>query len=302
MALDWKTIQTVMIMSLEHIVERLIDESKSSYSRAIDLFEFQTAVYRPKASFQRLIATQRDARAPTKVLRTARIFAAIRILEKIEEDLREKRDSSVVSLRDLAADEDYRSIFDDVIATNGGWRRIRQSQSVMAFDESMKCRKKEAKPAAKIVDFSYRYSKHLSSSKYPGKKNPGGVEAAKYVVRKAYNFGKKTTIKNRWKGYKVTAVFVYLLLMRDFDFGPPRVGSRKFVEVLLRQVSNIDGLRKFFCAYQEVQGVLSKLNYKDFPTLDLKLDCSLTQQLDAPVFSPKMQAAFENWLQTGDPD
>jgi len=132
-------------MSLNHLVELLIDESKSRYMRAIRLFEFQTAVYHPKA-FKRLVATQGDVRAPTRILRTARIFAAIKILEKIEADLKQKKDDRVISIKDLAADEDYRSIFDDVIATNGGWIRIRHSQSVRTFDKSMKRRKKKFKP------------------------------------------------------------------------------------------------------------------------------------------------------------
>ena len=107
-------------MSLNHLVELLIDESKSRYMRAIRLFEFQTAVSHPKA-FKLLVATQGDVRAPTRILRTARIFAAIKILEKIEADLKQGKDDRFISIQDLAADEDYRSIFDDVIATNGGW-------------------------------------------------------------------------------------------------------------------------------------------------------------------------------------
>jgi hypothetical protein len=290
-------------MGLNRIVGLLIDESKSRYVRAITLFEFQTAVFRPKA-FDRLIEAKGGLRAPTEILRTARIFAAIKILEEIEVDLRQKRADSVISLRDLAADEDYRSIFDDVIAANGGWTRIRHSQSARTFDKSMKCRKKNAQAAAEIVDFSYRFSKHLASRQYPGRRNPGGVEAAKYVVRKTYepHIGEKTTIKNRWRTYQVPAVFVYLLLNQGFDLGPPRVGSKEFVEVLLRQAGDIDVLRKYFSAYQIVRSALSRLKYKKFPPLDLELGCSPPPQLNTPEFCPKIKAAFEDWLKAGDPD
>jgi hypothetical protein len=183
----------VMVMSLNQIVELLIDESKSQYTRAITLFEFQTAVYRPKAFDHLIKANEVGLRAPTRILRTARIFAAIKILEEIEVDLSQKRADSVISLRDLAANEDYRSVFDDVIATNGGWTRIRHSQSARTFDESMAAKKKEAQAAAGIVDFSYRFFKNRASTQYPGRKNPGGVEAARYVVRISYEpqIGKK---------------------------------------------------------------------------------------------------------------
>jgi len=173
------------------------------------------------------------------------------------------------------------------------------------------------------VDFSYRFSKNLAGMQYPGKRNPGGVEAARYVVRTSYEpyIGKKTTIKGRWRTYQVPAVFVYLLLNQGFDLGPPRVGSREFVEVLLRQVGDIDALREYFSAYQIVRSALSKLGYKKFPPLNLELGCPPPLQLNAPVpdlkvelgcppplqlnapeFGPKVKAAFDEWLKGGDLD
>jgi hypothetical protein len=291
-------------MGLKEIVGLLIDESISRYTRAITLFEFQTAVYRPKAFDHLIKANEVGLRAPTKILRTARIFAAIKILEKIEADLRQERADSVISLRDLAANEDYRSVFDDVIATNGGWTRIRHSQSARTFDRSMKARKEKARAAAGIVDFSFRFFKNPASTQYPGRKNPGGVEAARYVVRISYEpqIGKKTTIKGRWREYQVSAVFVYLLLNQGFDLGPPRVGSKEFVEVLMRQVEDIAALRSYFTAYKIVRCALSKLGYKKFPPLDLVLGCSTQPQLNAPEFCPKVKAAFDEWLKGGDLD
>jgi hypothetical protein len=290
-------------MGLNQIVGLLINESISRYTRAIALFEFQTAVYRPKAFDDLIKANEVGLRAPTKILRTARIFAAIKILEKIEADLSQQRADSIISLRDLAADEDYRSVYDDVIAANGGWARIRHSQSARTFDDSMAARKEEAQAAAGIVDFSYRFSKHLASTQYPGRKNPGGAEAARYVVRISFEpqIG-KTTIKDRWRKYQAPAVFVYLLLNQGFDLGPPRVGSKEFVEVLLRQAGDIDVLLKYFSAYQIVRSAFSKLKYKKFPPLDLELGCSPPPQLNTPEFCPKIKAAFEDWLKAGDPD
>jgi hypothetical protein len=290
-------------MSLDQIVQLLVDETKSRYIRAITLFEFQTALYRPKA-FERLIEGEVGLRAPTAILRTARIFAAIKILEKIEADLRQKRADSIISLRDLAADEDYLNVFDDVIATNGGWTRIRHSQSARTFDNRMKASKNKAQAAAGIVDFSYRFFKNPPSTAYPDRRNPGGVEAARYVVRTSYapKIGKKSTIKNRWREYQVPAVFVYLLLNQGFDLGPPRVGSKGFVEVLMRQVGDVAVLRSYFFAYQIVRSALSKRGYKKFPPLDLDLGCPSQPQLDAPEFCPKVKAAFDEWLKGGDLD
>jgi hypothetical protein len=291
-----------MVMSLNHLVELLIDESKSQYMRAIRLFEFQTAVYHPKA-FKRLVATQGDVRAPTRMLKTARIFAAIKILEKIEADLKQKKGDGAISIKDLAADEDYRSIFDDVIATNGGWMRIRHSKSVRSFDKGNHANK-GALAAAKIVDFSYRFSKHLAGTRYPRRSNPGGVEASKYVVRNVCEPPiSKSTIKTRWREYQSSAIFLYLLLKQGgFDLRPDRVGSKHFLDVLLSQVDDVDMLRKYFSAYQVVHSALSKLKYKRFAALDLDLRHSPPPQLDAPEFCPKIKTAFDKWLRDGDPD
>ena len=291
----------VMVMSLNQIVELLIDESKSQYTRAISLFEFQTAIYRPKA-FKRLVEAQVHFCAPTKILRTARVFAAIRILEKIEADLKQKKDKSAISIQDLAADEAYRSIFDDVIAANGGWRRIRHSPSARNFDRGthLKGNKKvEAQAAANIVDYSYRFSKHLANA-HPGKrKNPGGVEAAKYVVRNAVRpVAGESAMKSYWRKYQFTAIFLFLIFNLKFDLKPPRVSKSNFLEKLLRQADDIEELRRFFSAYQTVRATLSKLKYKQYPALDLELECSLPE-LDVGEFSPAMKKEFDAWVKNG---
>jgi hypothetical protein len=227
-------------MSLKQIVELIMDESKPRYIRAISLFEFQTAIFRPKA-FERLIEAESILRAPTKISRTARIFVAIRILEKIEADLR----------NNFAADKTYRSIFDDVIAANGGWSRIRHSPSARNFDRGTrlkgKNKKAEAQAAANIVDYSYRFSKHLANATYGKRKNPGGVNAAKYVVRNAYRpFSSESSIKSYWRKYQFPAIFLFLMFNQKFHLKPPRVSSKKFLEKLLRQADDIEEIRRFF--------------------------------------------------------
>jgi hypothetical protein len=293
-------------MSLNRIVGPLIDKSKSRYIRAICLFEFQTAVFRPKA-FKRLIEAQvglraPPLRAPTKISRTARIFVAIRILEKIEAEWKDNKEARVISIQGLVADETYRSIFDDVIATNGGWSRIRHSPSAHNFDRGTHLKgdeKEEAQAAANIVDYSYRFSKHLAGRHYGKRKNPGGVDAAKYVVRNAVRpFVGETTMKNYWRKYQYSAIFLFLMSKQKFNLKPPRVSSKKFLEKLLRQADDFEELRRFFCAYQTVRAALSKLKYRQYPALDLELECS-PPELEAAEFSPAMNKAFDAWVKDG---
>jgi len=71
-------------MSLNHIVESLIKdtESTSRFHRAIRLFEFQVSLFYQSA-FKRLVANETDLNSKLTI---ARMFAAIKILEKIEAD------------------------------------------------------------------------------------------------------------------------------------------------------------------------------------------------------------------------
>jgi hypothetical protein len=247
-------------------------------------------------SFDSLVARENDQAAPTKKLKTARILAAIGILEKIEENLKDKKNISKISLQDLATDDDYRSVFDDEFVANGGWPRIKQSISAITFDRGVEKQRGYAEAAANIVDFSYRFSKHPPSALGSRRQNPGGVDAAKYVVRKACKpYVSDSTIKGRWKKFKSSAIFLYLLFNQKFDMRPPEVSSEDFAETLLRQVDNLDELRSYFCAYQTVRAALLVRNYEKFPALELDLNCP-PPQLDTPELSSDMKMAFEGWL------
>ncbi|HEY2245224.1 MAG: hypothetical protein WAV38_17100 [Xanthobacteraceae bacterium] len=284
-------------MSLKHIVELLIKDSEptSRFLRALRLFEFQVSVFYRK-SFDLLVASESNVTAPTAKLKKAQILAAIKILEKIEADLKQKQNLSVISIRELAADENYQSIFDDVIVTNGGWSRIIQSISARAFDKNIAARCSEAETAVNIVDFSYRFSKHPASTRNTRRKNPGGVDSAKYVVRKAYKpiAGGESVVKKRWRKYSSPAIFLYLMLTQKFDLQPPQINSTEFVDKLLKQADNIDELRRYFCAYQTVHAALLDQKYK-FPELNLDLGCS-PLELNAAELSSDIKAAFDDWL------
>jgi hypothetical protein len=256
-------------MSLDHIVERLIDDKVSATQRAIRLFEFQVAVFNPR-SFRQLVASKNDQRAPSRLLKTARIFAAIRFLEAIEKKLQLDNPDKPVSISQLAKNTDFQTIFDDEIAPNGGWRRIRNSQSVRSFDERVKTQREKANAVANFIDFSYRYDQHSIDPKYLG-----GITSALYVVRTAKSYQTKmarTISKERWSKFRSTAPFLYLLLKQSFHLVPPRVGSRDFSETLLKQAEDIGTLRRFFHAYQQLCEALTRRGYEGYDPLQHNLN------------------------------
>lgn len=285
-------------MSLERFVQPLISDgdTPSRLFRAIKLFEFQVALLN-KSSFYAIVNNENDAPAPTPKMQMARNFAAIKILEKIETDLKKEKNVPLISIRDLAAIDDYRAIFDDVIAANGGWFRIRHSMSAGDFDRDVNARSDEARAAANIVDFSYRFSSLDTLSPKDGRENPGGLDSARYVARTAGSYRSacsETTIKNRWREYRPSAIFLYLIFNQKVDLRPPRLQSKSFVDNLLRQSDDVDSLRRFFNAYEVVRVALSKLKYPDYPALHLDFG-SWDQKLEVRPFLPDVQKAFNKW-------
>jgi hypothetical protein len=276
-----------LAMNLKEIVTFLIaagDEPTFRYQRALKLFEFEISLFDGNA-FDRLIAGRDHKR-----LRAARILATIKILEKVDRDLRPGK----TSIEKTIAHPEYLSIFDSFLA-NGGWTQILKTSSVSWFDDKVTEQREEAQTAADIIDFSYRYWKKRPNVKTVGRRVLGGTEAAKYVVEKAYRPAPSdTTIKTRWSKYKCASIFLYLILNQNFKLQPPELSSAEFVDRLLQQTADTAELRRYFCAYQLVRAALSNLNYKSFPALDLDLGSS-TPELGALPFSPEMIEAYSDW-------
>jgi hypothetical protein len=88
--------------------------------RAIRLFEFQTCLFYPESL---------SADEETDIQKGARLLAAMKLLELMEKRIRSTKNTTDISLRDIAEDPDSAEIFDKVIMRSGGWRAIRYTWS-----------------------------------------------------------------------------------------------------------------------------------------------------------------------------
>jgi hypothetical protein len=158
-----------MGIDLDETATILIHESaESRYVRAIRLFEFQTCLFYPQTfSVQKDVPIQRDAR----------LLAALKLLEYLEARKLAATERNAISLRDLSKNRDYVEIFDKVILRSGGWRAIRHIRSAKEFDEQLKIRQGEARTAAQLVDFSYRFA-----TLRPHDKRRAGATMARSIV------------------------------------------------------------------------------------------------------------------------
>jgi len=279
-------------MSLSDVARLIIDPQESSlYLRAIRLFELQVAVFFPD-DFEILVDEQPSMRGVTKRLRNARLHAATKFLEYLEEKSASGDHDGVPALRNLAANEDYQQIFDEIFRENGGWPRLRKAISAKSFSKKLKRKRKEADIAAKIVDFSYRFLE------MPGRGSRlGGIDAARYVVQhaKSYNVGRKrSTIRTRWREYHPSAVFLYLLLIQKRPLEPPKLTGKSFCDKLLGQVTDATELHRFFSAYNQICIALKDRGY-NYPLLEIDLHCDEPAPQCEP-FSEDIVLAFRDYV------
>jgi hypothetical protein len=219
------------------------DGGESLCMRAIRLFEFQSYLFYPES-----------ATGETGTQKSARLLAAMKLLEHLEKRIRATSNRKDISAQDVADDPDSAEIFEKVIMRSGGWRAIRYTWSSDDFDRELKIRIDEARSAAKIVDFSYRFARLRSNDR-----RKGGVTMAFSIVcnSPSYKFTKGlSTLKTRWREYGETAGFLYLLLFQKFELMPPGTKKRTFSETLLTQAADIDHLIEFFRAYRHLCEVL----------------------------------------------
>jgi hypothetical protein len=257
-------------MKLADVAKLLCDPNttKSTYLKAIELFEFQVSIFAPNS-----VAIQTDGR----------VLVALRILEHIQKSFPDVSD--VTKLTELLKLPGYAEIA-DVVFQSGGWRCIRQLWSASEFDEQLAIRQQEAKIAARLADFSYRFAKSI-----PNDSRKGGSTMARACLNavNAKNKGYSTgTLMNRWQEYGSAAALQYVLLIQKIGPKPLKLNKVGFVERLISQASDVDGLRRFFAAYRDVSHVLRPRGY-ECPLVDLDCLKSIKPQLPIKEFSEEMR-------------
>jgi hypothetical protein len=277
-------------MSLDRVVSRMVTASdRSRFFTAICLYEFQVAILYPKSFKKLLEATDLSERGPSKVLRRARIYAAIRILEHLESEA--KRDGQPIGLQKVTPSGEYAKLYDEIVVANGGWKQIRYMPSIKTFERNLAKRTRRAKTVGKCIDFSFRFSTIPDTGRYKG-----GVSSARRVVARAkyYEVNRKSsTVKNRWREFKSTSAFAYLSLVEEL-LPRPKLTKRSFVESLLKAADD-KRLRAFFRSYQQLDEALSPRNYAFAP---LRLDLGKEKFLNARPFDGT--DVLEIWEKTKD--
>jgi hypothetical protein len=221
----------------EHVVDTIrlligLRESSFPFEREIRLYQLQTWTYFPDKA-KRLVVAGR--------------LAAAKFLERIEQQHAKSLPGKLGSTLRLAAlfkIAEYRDLFDAMIAPNGGWLSLLRHMTPRDFDAFVASRHDVAATVADLLDYRYRYLDH------------GGTDLKLANISHAYVFrfndrqgGRRlsgSTIRDRWKLQKQSAVFVYVSKKTNFEFFPPKVAAKSFLDRLTHEVSNHSALTTYF--------------------------------------------------------
>jgi hypothetical protein len=149
----------------------------------------------------------------------------------------------------------------------------------------------EARSAANLVDFSYRFCRLRSNDK-----RKGGITMAQSILCNSTSYkytGGLSTLKTRWRDYREAAGFLYLLLVQKFDLMPPETEQLAFSETLLTQVNDTDHLIEFFRAYRHLCEVLKKRGL-EFPSIQ-DFDELPSSELVVEPFQSDVQKAIDGY-------
>jgi hypothetical protein len=261
-----------MKFDLQQSVDFILDQNKLPALRAIELFAFLVALH--LGSSRRKICGPRatDERASlvldisSKTIINAKILAAMKFLDRIEQDWKEKTGRNSIVLSELIKDDpEYEEIISKIILANGSWRKLRFVYSVRALENKLRSLKRQARNVARIIEFSFRFQ--------PDPKKPkhiGGVTMAIDIVTSSKYFhvaGKDSQLEKSWSDLQSAAPFFYLIYVQKHSFFLNKLAGKKFAHRFERVALDQGKLIDFFGQYNSLVGVLRHRGYKYTPLL-----------------------------------
>jgi hypothetical protein len=234
-----------MVYDIDTTVKSLVGEwgmPTAPFEHELFLYHFQTWIYFPK---------------PTSVTRTAITLAAARILEKLGKKhleangLKPLFKNSTVRLEKCLADDEYRSLYNNTLKSEGGWTALLRVPSLADFDKQLQDRRREADVVCDIIDYRFRYLEHGGKRKQDANISHGQF----YRWKKNLESGR--TIRNRWSNNKDSAIFLYVSERLDPFMTPPAIDKDDFIQVISPQANDHKRTNTYFGICRHITETLS---------------------------------------------
>src|SRR3954465_5698929 len=120
-----------MKFNLQESIDFILDQNNLPALRAIELFTFLVALHLGRSSRKICGPRATDEKASlvldisSKTILNAKILAAMKFLDRIEQDWKEKADRDSIVLSELSKDPEYEEIINRIIHPYGSWRKLR---------------------------------------------------------------------------------------------------------------------------------------------------------------------------------
>jgi hypothetical protein len=245
-----------MEFSLQESANFILEENNPPALRAIELFAFLVALHLGRSHRKICGPRASDDEAstildiPSRTIENARILAAMKFLDRIEQEWKEKTGSDSIIISELIKNHEYEEIINQIIFANGGWGRLRFVYSVRALEKKLERRKTQARKVARIIEFSFRFQ---PNSEKP--KQIGGVTMATDIVTSCKYFridGKDSQLEKSWSVLQNSAPFFYLTYVLKHPFYLKKIAGKNFPQRFLRMVLDQAKLVEFFGHYNSL--------------------------------------------------
>jgi hypothetical protein len=260
-----------MKFDLQESVDFILDQNNLPALRAIELFTFLVALHLGR-SRRKICGPSATDDKPSLIVKISsktaintRILAAMKFLDRIEQEWKEKMGRDSIVLSELIKDPEYEEIMNRIILANGSWRKLRFVYSVRALENKLRKWKRQARNVARIIEFSFRFQ--------PDPKKPkqiGGVTMAIDIVTTCDYFNvavKDSQLEKSWSDLQSAAPFFYLIYPQKHTFFLKKLAGKNFAHRFQRMVLDQGKLVDFFGQYNSLVGVLRHRGYRYTPLL-----------------------------------
>jgi hypothetical protein len=272
-----------MMYDLQKNYAKITNKNKSLYMRSYRLYQFCVAVYLSTGTFYGLgFGIRSDFIVSRRLMRTARVVAASRLMNAIKKDTEESGVSSKSLRSKLNQNADYRFLM-DAFLRNDGWRRM---IDVSWFNDELLRARLEGQQIAKMIDFSLRYKTHANTEARTGGVG-AALEFAPYINDLHLNTN-STDLGFCWRAIGHSGIWFWINTVYKYRMRPPAVNSSNFKEILFERLE-LEYFEAAVAAYNAIYPLLSSQGYKE------RLQ-QLPSQLSAATAAPFFPELPQNWF------
>lgn len=239
-----------MWINLTKRAEKVLDESRHRFLKALSLFEIQLALHLSEATKNK--ATKKvpppAVRVSKHAFESGRILAIAKMLEHLEQEIADP-DKCLMHA-------DFRLIHGEFLK-HGGYRRLRYAMRPRELDGMVGLARKRARSAGVLTYVSLALPKEGKN----GINEALGIVSANRLALGVKR--KESTLKNRYRMFRSVAAFSTQLRLgkNGASFKIAKIAKKNFIPRLLEQIEDRNSIVACFAEFNAISALLRECNY-----------------------------------------